>query len=127
MQYEAEIRELKRQLDDAKHEADYRQSGLQVVIKQKQEQLEKLSAQQATLTVSQELERKLASGSVFLKHGRSGRPHQRYVRVINDRMEWNDVKSTAEGYIRLSDVTDVVEGIATAVARRTGDRMFACV
>lgn len=123
-QYEAEIGALKEQLDEIRHDADYRQSGLQLVLKQKQDQINQLTMQQALFAANQDLERRLASGAVFVKHGRTGRPHRRYIRIVNDRMEWSDVKATAEGFIRLSEVTEVAEGITTSVARRTGDRTF---
>eukprot|EP00698_Gefionella_okellyi_P005458 TRINITY_DN14995_c0_g1_i1.p1 TRINITY_DN14995_c0_g1~~TRINITY_DN14995_c0_g1_i1.p1 ORF type:complete len:1007 (+),score=206.91 TRINITY_DN14995_c0_g1_i1:50-3022(+) len=119
--YQTEILSLKQALEQSRSEGDFKQSSLQLALKQKEADISQLLEAQNAISFGVDLERRLAQGALFTKHGRSGRPHDRFVRIVNDRVEWTEVKDTSEGHIRLSDVTDVVEGIQTSVARRTGD------
>ncbi|KAL0236676.1 hypothetical protein PCE1_000074 [Barthelona sp. PCE] len=64
----------------------------------------------------------LLSGGQFIKHGRRGRPHPRYV-VLGDDMAtvfWRDPKkSKFKNSMHIAEITDVVPGKQTAVFERS--------
>lgn len=66
----------------------------------------------------------LVLGDSFIKHGRRGNPHERFVSVSSSLqfLEWKDAKNEKREIRRfdLRSVKQVVEGIMTDVSRRTG-------
>jgi hypothetical protein len=101
--------------------ADTQQRTLQLVAKTKQQEAARLHEQLNAVLHNLSLDSRLSSGAMFVKHGRAGRPHPRFLRVVNDRMEWSDTTPLNAGHIKLSEVIDVVTGRETAVLKRTGE------
>jgi hypothetical protein len=62
-------------------------------------------------------------GTVFLKHGRRGRPHERLVCISEDgrSVSWQPVDKSAKKKMLLSNVVGVHLGASTRVFRRTVD------
>ena len=73
----------------------------------------------------------LTRGGVFLKHGRRGKPHPRYVWVTDDfkYIKWRKMGSSRTlGSIRVADLLSVTAGTASASAGRIdATRDHACI
>jgi hypothetical protein len=63
----------------------------------------------------------LNRGATFVKHGRQGDPHNRFVWVSSDfkRIHWGDSDTRNSKFMRFEDVSDVQAGKNTAVFQRS--------
>jgi hypothetical protein len=71
----------------------------------------------------------LNRGATFIKHGRSGDPHNRFVWVSSDfkRIHWGDADTRNSKFMRFEDVTDVQAGKNTAVFQRSYGAKFSSI
>lgn len=71
----------------------------------------------------------LNRGATFVKHGRSGDPHSRFVWVSSDfkRIHWGDADTRNSKFMRFDDVTDVQAGKNTAVFQRSYSSKFSSI
>jgi hypothetical protein len=71
----------------------------------------------------------LNRGATFLKHGRSGDPHYRFVWVSSDfkRIHWGDADTRNSKFMRFEDVSDVQAGKNTAVFQRSYGSKFSSI
>jgi hypothetical protein len=71
----------------------------------------------------------LNRGATFLKHGRSGDPHYRFVWVSSDfkRIHWGDADTRNSKFMRFDDVSDVQAGKNTLVFQRSYGSKFSSI
>ena len=71
----------------------------------------------------------LNRGANFVKHGRQGDPHARFVWVSSDfkRIHWGDADTRNSKFMRFDDVTDVQAGKNTVVFQRSYGSKFSSV
>jgi len=62
------------------------------------------------------------TGDVFKKHGRSGKPHNKFVVVADNKIYWVDrrkrISSRTNSYLRLVDIKEILIGKKTKVFQR---------
>ncbi|KAL0242568.1 hypothetical protein GEMRC1_005131 [Eukaryota sp. GEM-RC1] len=71
--------------------------------------------------VETKLRARLLEGGVFLKHGKKGKPHHRFIWVSSDfsAIQWRDpAKTKVRDSMQVASITDVVVGQTTSVFRR---------
>jgi hypothetical protein len=71
----------------------------------------------------------LNRGAMFVKHGRQGDPHNRFVWVSSDfkRIHWGDSDTRNSKFMRFEDVSDVQAGKNTAVFQRSYGSKFSSI
>jgi hypothetical protein len=71
----------------------------------------------------------LNRGATFVKHGRQGDPHSRFVWVSSDfkRIHWGDADTRNSKFMRFDDVTDVQAGKNTVVFQRSYGSKFSSI
>jgi hypothetical protein len=71
----------------------------------------------------------LNRGATFVKHGRQGDPHNRFVWVSSDfkRIHWGDSDTRNSKFMRFEDVSDVQAGKNTAVFQRSYSSKFSSI